>query len=559
MDFLSQAYVQAAELLRSMSGPTRLATGLLLVAVVVSLAYLFQFQGTGGDEFLLGGRAFTQSELTAIEAAFAKASLGQSHVVGSQIRIPRGKKDLYMAALADGNALPADFYKYFDEAIAAHNAFENSRSMEMRRWNAKQKELSLIIGRMSGIESATVQYDEETKRGLVPTKQKTAMVAIQSRSGQLEEDQVKAIRNVVASAYAGLDRRHITITDLSGATYGGAIGPDGMPEDESVYAAHKQRYEREFQRKIQLQLAYIPGVIVGVNAELNPEMQNNSTTLKFDPKPVNVSSKESSKEATNRSPQIAGRPGAASNGVVGNTPVSLQQTAATGPESQTTESQSDIQNLPGHDTILRQIAPLIPKKITASIDIPASYFVSIWKRRNPSADGKTAKEPEAAEVATIETETKKRIQETVRNLLPDFDKGTNPYPHVVVETYTDLPRAAVTPPALAETATSWLADNWQTLGVVGMGLISLLMLRSMVRSPGGVASPAPAATSGGAAQPRLAVTEQAPAEEEPEPMRVLKARFTTSGPDLKSELQDIVKENPDAAAAILRSWIGEAA
>jgi flagellar M-ring protein FliF len=56
----------------------------------------------------------------------------------------------------------------------------------------------------------------------------------------------------------------------------------------------------------------------------------------------------------------------------------------------------------------------------------------------------------------------------------------------------------------------------------------------------------------------LAVTEPL-ADEEPEPVRVLKTRFTSSGPDLKTELQDIVKENPDAAAAILRSWIGEAA
>jgi len=44
----------------------------------------------------------------------------------------------------------------------------------MRRWNAKQKELSLIIGRMSGIESATVQYDEEVKRGLTQQKQKNS-------------------------------------------------------------------------------------------------------------------------------------------------------------------------------------------------------------------------------------------------------------------------------------------------------------------------------------------------------------------------------------------------
>ena len=48
-------------------------------------------------------------------------------------------------------------------------------------------------------------------------------------------------------------------------------------------------------------------------------------------------------------------------------------------------------------------------------------------------------------------------------------------------------------------------------------------------------------------------------EDDPEPVKVLKTRFAISGPDLKAELREIVKENPDAAATILRSWIGEAA
>src|SRR6185436_19828620 len=136
-----------------------------------------------------------------------------------------------------------DFYKYLDDAIGADNPFSSPQSLAMRRWNAKQKELSLIIGRMSGIESATVQYDEEVKRGLTQQKQKTAMVAVQTRGVQLEEEQVKAIRNVVASAYAGLDRRNITINDSNGTTYGGTIGPDGVSEEESLYAAHKLKYE----------------------------------------------------------------------------------------------------------------------------------------------------------------------------------------------------------------------------------------------------------------------------------------------------------------------------
>jgi hypothetical protein len=47
--------------------------------------------------------------MTAIEAAFAQAGLGGSSVVGNRIRIPRGQKAAYLAAMADGAALPADF------------------------------------------------------------------------------------------------------------------------------------------------------------------------------------------------------------------------------------------------------------------------------------------------------------------------------------------------------------------------------------------------------------------------------------------------------------------
>jgi len=145
MDFVNKAYAQLADLFRSLSVGARITTGLLLALVVISFVYLFQFQANSGDEFLLGGRPFTSSELTAIEAAFAKANLGKSEVIGNRIRIPRGKKELYLAALADNNALPADFYKYLDEATAAENPFASSKSLEIRRSNAKQKELALVI------------------------------------------------------------------------------------------------------------------------------------------------------------------------------------------------------------------------------------------------------------------------------------------------------------------------------------------------------------------------------------------------------------------------------
>jgi flagellar M-ring protein FliF len=428
----------------------------------------------------------------------------------------------------------------------------------MRRSHAKQKELALIISRMRGIESATVQFDEEQQGGLSRLKKKTAMVAVQTSSGTLDENQVKAIRNVVSSAYVGLDRQNVTITDIvSHHTYGGPTGPHGFTDDESIYASHKAKFEREWQRKIYDQLAMIPGVIVGVNVELNPELTHNTSLVKLDPKPVTVASQESSKEMTSTQPSLGGRPGAETNGVGGNRPIAVSASGNAG-QSQSTESRSESRNVPGHEQTLITKVPLAPAQVTASIEVPASYFVKVWRERRPP--GQTTGDPDAVALANIENETRKRIEETVRNLLPPVAQGTNPYPHITVSTFTDLAAAPTTPPSLADNATIWLGDNWRTVAMIVVGLMSLMMMRSMLNSKATsvpqVAAAHPAIAANGDAAADLPDEVDIGRETSGTPR--LK-RFNPSGGNLKEELQVLVKEDPDAAANILRTWIGEAA
>src|SRR5678816_2556227 len=214
MDFINKAWTQIVDVFKGLTPGTRIAVGALAAAAVVGLFYLFQYQGTSANEFLLGGRPFVADELTKAEAAFAKAGLSQWEVVeGSRIKVPQGKKSLYLAALGESDALPADFYNYLDKAAASDNPFSSKGSSEFKRANAKQKELALIIGRMRGIAAATVQYDEATKAGLRGDKVKTAMVAVKPLTSELDADQVKAIRTIVATAYAGLKKEDISVTD----------------------------------------------------------------------------------------------------------------------------------------------------------------------------------------------------------------------------------------------------------------------------------------------------------------------------------------------------------
>ncbi len=302
MDFINKLYAQLADVFKTMTPGSRIAVGLLLVAIVVALVYLFQYQVTSGDEYLLGGRPFYGDELTRAEAAFAKAGLNGSQIAdGNRIRIPRGQKEKYLAALAESSALPADFYKYLDEAAASDNPFSSTKSMEMRRWNAKQKELALIISRLKGISSATVQYDETVSRGSLRSQtQKRAMVAVQTLAGELDESQIKAIRNIVVGSYAGLSPEEVSINDItSGRTYTGVDGANG-PQD-SQYADYKQRFERDWKKKLEDQLSWIQNAIVNVNVLLDPELEDTTQQVTLDPKPITVSSTEYQKDTSSTS------------------------------------------------------------------------------------------------------------------------------------------------------------------------------------------------------------------------------------------------------------------
>ncbi|MCH8924115.1 MAG: hypothetical protein IIA67_13325 [Planctomycetes bacterium] len=92
--------------------------------------------------------------------------------------------------------------------------------------------------------------------------------------------------------------------------------------------------------------------------------------------------------------------------------------------------------------------------------------------------------------------------------------------------------------------------------MTGLAFFSLFMLRSMVRSGGGEA-PAPAPNRRDRDRDRDDDDEGEMSEEAVKASKL--KRFGESGPSLREELSDLVQEDPDAAAKILRGWIGSGA
>jgi flagellar M-ring protein FliF len=207
-------------------------------------------------------------------------------------------------------------------------------------------------------------------------------------------------------------------------------------------------------------------------------------------------------------------------------------------------------------------ASLTPFAVSASIGIPKSYFTKIWHMRNPAAPGEDPKSPPADQLKLIEAEKFKEIEDSVQGLLPLPPKGDDRYLGVRVVSYDETPQAEIVEPTLAENSLAWFSDNWQTLGLFGLAVFGVVFLRGMVRSAAAVAPALPPdVKESRASQAAEMEQEELQLSQESEDLtaNTLKKKFQSTGRGLRDELTELVREDPDAAASVLKLWIGNAA
>ena len=199
---------------------------------------------------------------------------------------------------------------------------------------------------------------------------------------------------------------------------------------------------------------------------------------------------------------------------------------------------------------------LTPKRVTVSVGIPSSYFEKVWRERNPAKEGEEPKTPDQAELDTIRQEETTKIQKHVANLLRRSKaRPTRP-------SWSPSPRSRTSSSRRSRAARHGRQRDRLAGAVLAHAghdrrwrCSSLVMLRSMVRSRAAAARRARRRlTVVRSDETATTATESETAEEKPPPEPA--AAVPGSGRSLRDELSEIVQEDPDAAANILRSWIG---
>ncbi|HEY4235033.1 MAG TPA: hypothetical protein VGM76_16490 [Lacipirellulaceae bacterium] len=549
MDFVNQTIAQLADLFRSMTPGARITAGLLLAVVVVSVGYLFQQHSAGPDEYLFGGEALPDGQLNQIEAAIAKAGLSAHRREGNRIMVPTGQKAAYLAAVVDGGALPPNFHTYLEKALDQGGPWESREETRERLKIAKQQMLSEIIRAMDWVEDAIVLYDEQPARGLSSAKQVTGSVNVKPILGEtLNPHRATMLKQLVAHAVVGMNADDVAVTSLAEGADGGdaAVYADSFKDE---YYQTRVAYEQYKKQSIMSALRDIPGVRVEVNADLDNTVQETVENVKPDPKAVARHESSSTKLSKQVTTDGGGQVGTTAQGP--SRQGQSDQLARQNENSDSTDT-TDSENVVGGEQRKTQIKGFTPKEVWATVTIPHTYVETVWKQRNPEA--KAA--PKEEDLKLVQDDLKTKIENIVVPLLPRQNKGENQYKQVQMVIVDSVRAPDIVPPSMSSKGVAWLGRSWATLMMVGVAVFSLLVLRSIVKSlpPGTSAGPAAAAATL-TVQPEDGASD-APAQDAPTERTRLRIK---KGVSLKDDLVEMVQEDPDAAAAILRNWIGNKA
>ena len=564
MNQLNEFIQQVRSLVAGMTPQSKLMAVLLTLGIGISSVFLIQSAATGNGAmvYLLDGKTLSEDELDNIEFALGNSGLRGFERVGNRMRVPRASSDVYYKAISEGKAVPERMGNSIETALNSNTFLESTKTTEQKLLNGKQKSLSNAIKRMDPIiQDAFITYDEK-RAGFSGDRKQTASVAIQTKgSKELAADQRRAIISFVEKSFAGLKQSDIAVY-CNGQTTIASDDPTSV--QQSKYYQLKRQQEEEYRLRAERLLTDYGNVRLDVNVELDPTAGETTESLSFNEKPTVIQSASSKKDAKSQRSSTGGRPGTEPNALA-NKSASLN----TSPD-QNTESKEQTENeksVTGNTLKRTETVGHKTTRVSVSVSIPFSYYRKVaiykWRELNPSKPASEFPEMTASDITTLQVETERSIQKKINAILPVVAAGEDKFPRIAVEYYQDMP--VPEPPAVSFTVTAleWLSQSWQTLALMGLVGAALVSLRSFAKTvpasndrdfERGFDLPLDDATdidlSSLTDDENEAFVNQPKGEISP-------PRLRTTGGDIKSDLTALVRENPDAAATMLRNWITE--
>jgi len=311
---------------------------------------------------------------------------------GGKLLAPPEYREMAIAELAENNELPGSIKLLFDGLIDKQHWMNTKAQNETIHNTAMQNELSRVIARFEGVKSAWVAIDAPDPMGLGGSFRKpTASVGVTMQPGRaLSQSSVNAIAALVAGAKSGMAMTDVRVVDTS---TGRQMVPRA-PEDFSAsdYLETVAKTERYFVEKLRESVSYIPGALVTVSATVDTTRRDIKDT-KFHPEGAGSLSSEIKNETTTKKESTGSPQGEVGTRV--NVGTSLNDPSGGGVKNDDNTKKKESQVNAGSRTEIIRDARGTPTKIAAIVSVSREYISSLVKI------SKVAPAPAAAGAAPV--------------------------------------------------------------------------------------------------------------------------------------------------------------
>jgi flagellar M-ring protein FliF len=577
MDALKAQLDRVREQLAGLTGSQRMLVGTLVAVMALTLAYWGKFAGTP-DMVPALDQTLTDEEMGPINRQLDMSGVPHS-IVNGRVMVPADRRQEVLANLMFAQALPTDTHSAFEE-MSAKNLTWFSGQTEREQWatHAIEAELAAAIRRWPGVGDARVVINAKNERHIGESIPPTATVDIRTR-GAADKSQVKqlvqAAADGVAGAVSGMTPQNIrVIVDGRSTRVPAASEIGGI--DVSSAIEMKEQSEAWQEQKIRNCFSFIPQLTAIVTCDVDTQTRDEHRTEYDKTKAVVLAQTEHTQSAESHTSDAGGHePGAASNdGISGPGGAGDNGGPSSGPVTSNTTSTSDEQT--GNQifvptTVTNSSTPA--GKVTvvsAAVNIPMSYIARQFKQSNPAV-----KDPSPADLQRQTTVELAKLKDQVAKVV-----GLATPAAVSVDTFADdatadLTMAVAAGPSITSpsAALGGLADHAKEIGVGVLAVVSLAMMFQMARKSSVILPVGGHASLAGMGMASMSYGDGGDDEEE-EPSRTPEVRQASmliggmEGMELDAEtvrtqqmldqVSTLVKEDPDAAAALVKRWVARA-
>ena len=451
---------------------------------------------------LIEGCALRNADLQRMQVVLNSAGLSDYEIDGNSIYVPKPKRDVYLKAITDADALPSDLCWKEDEVSV--NPLLSRDQREQIRMKEKKNQIRDMVTRLPFVEQAWFEMDRVKAKSAFQNEEQSAVIMIQPTGKHLlDRDEIETIRGLITGSIAGMDRNSIVVTDLN-AGFAYQESETNSPTEPSLsgtaslVSSEMRDKKNRYENKIRKALADLEGVSIEVEVEVTSSpVTNQIATI---PKSSTPSTVRVTQAGANSQAMVDNNTSQASHEVEPASTLTTQENVSVKVEIQ-------------ESLVLAGLKPG-PKDTVASLRKAPAYRLRIEE---------------------IQSDVTRRI----RPILPAASFTNS---HTVPISFRLLReedaslnhQASVWPAFFKRVGGPWGAFAVLAAAIFILGFVFLGTNQKPVQGP----TPA-----------TLELVS------EPEPVAVV----TSQDQDIREEISQLIKEDPEAAAQVIKRWIRNAA